>query len=72
MEALPKDKQTVSIPIHLIGSEYAIPSLSINPGVNPTFLLQKDNVIGYAVINGYLINLKTKESNFKNALIFRN
>jgi len=71
MEALPKDKQTVSIPIHLIGSEYAIPSLSVNPGVNPTFLLQKDNVIGYAVINGYIINLKTKESNFKNALIFR-
>jgi len=71
VEEFPEDKKTVSMPIHIIGSEYNIPSLNINLGVNPTFLLQKDNVLEYAVINGYLINLKTKESNFKNALILR-
>jgi len=71
VEELPIGKSTISMPMNVISSEYKIPNLKINLGVNPTFLLQKDNVIDYAVINGYLINLKTKESNFKNALILR-
>ena len=71
VQELPKGEKTVSTPIQVMGSDYKIPSLDINLGVNPNFLLQKENVIEYAVINGYLINLKTKENNFKNALIFR-
>ncbi|MBE9488749.1 MAG: peptidase M14 [Bacteroidetes bacterium] len=71
MEELPEDKNETSVPIHLISANYDVPKLNMNLGVNPTFLLQKDNVIEYAVINGFLINLKTKKSNFKNALIYR-
>jgi len=71
MEDLPEDKRIVSVPINLISTTYSIPELNIAPGVNPNFLLQKDDVIEYAVINGFLINLKTKESRFKNALILK-
>jgi len=71
MEELPEGVNEVSVPIHLISSSYNVSKLNINLGVNPTFLLQKDGVNEYAVINGFLINIKTKESNFKNALIYR-
>jgi len=71
MEDLPEDRKMVPVPINLISTTHAIPELNIAPGVNPNFLLQKDDVIEYAVINGFLINLKTKESRFKNALILK-
>ena len=70
-EELPEDVNEVSVPIHLISSEYEVSDFKLRLGVNPTFLLEQDNIIEYAVINGYLINLKTEESNFKNALIYR-
>ncbi len=71
MEELPKDKNEISLPIHLIDPNYEIPEFKIVVGANPTFLLQKNNEIEYAVINGFLLNLNTKSSNFKNALIYK-
>ena len=40
-------------------------------GINPTFILAKDNEVRYAVINGFLIDLSTGKGNFKNGLIYR-
>ena len=71
MEELPEEKNEIAVPIHLISTNYDVSKLNINLGANPTFLLQKNNVIEFAVINGYLINLKAKENDFKNALIYR-
>lgn len=71
IEVLPEDKKDFSLPIHLIGPNYKIPEFKIAVGTNPTFLLLKNNKIVYAVINGFLINLSTKNSNFKNALIYK-
>ena len=70
-EELPEEKNEIALPIHLISTNYDVSKLNINLGANPTFLLQKNNVIEFAVINGYLINLKSKENDFKNALIYR-
>ncbi len=70
LEELPKDKKYTSLPINLIKVGNKQKKLVLKPGANSTFLLQKNDTIDYAVINGFLINLKTKESHFKNALIY--
>jgi len=71
IDEIPKNKKDTTKPINLIKTGYKVPKLILIPGANSTFLLQKGNIVEYAVINGFLINLKTKESHFKNALIFR-
>lgn len=71
IEELAEETRDTSIPINLIKAGYNVPELVLKPGVNPTFLLQKNNEFEYAVVNGFLINLKTKESHFKNALIYK-
>ena len=71
MKTLPVDINDTSFLMNIISEEYEVPKLNLGPGSNPTFLLQKNGVNEYAIINGFLINLKTKESNFKNALIYR-
>lgn len=71
MEHLPKHQIEAQKPIHLVKKGYKLPGFKINPGVNPTFLLQKNNINEYAVINGFLIDLKTKSTRLKNALIYK-
>jgi len=58
-------------PLHVISSGYEIPPLHLEVGINPTFLLKKNNKIEFAVVNGFLINLEKGKGNFKNAMIFR-
>ncbi len=59
------------LPVHLIAKTYLLPSLQLEVGVNPTFLLEKDGKPRYAVINGFLIDLMTGKGDFKNAMIYR-
>ncbi len=72
------DKQLCSpIPLQLIGKEHELPEFQLKVGINPTFLLEKDGEIRYAVINGFLIDLKRGNKAvlfdfaFKNAMIYR-
>ncbi|SHK18265.1 Zinc carboxypeptidase [Maribacter aquivivus] len=58
-------------PVHLIGAKYMVPELNLMPGINPTFFLEKQGVIEYAVINGFLVNLKESEIQVPNGMIFR-
>ncbi|MDF4203063.1 M14 family metallopeptidase [Maribacter sp. SA7] len=58
-------------PVHLIGAKYIIPELNLMPGINPTFFLEKDGVIEYAVINGFLVDLKKSDIQVPNGMIFR-
>ncbi|MFD1161397.1 M14 family metallopeptidase [Hwangdonia seohaensis] len=71
LETLPENNLEASKPIHLVKAGHQIPELILRPGVNPTFLLQKNGVNEYAVINGFLIDLKTKKNVLKNALVYR-
>lgn len=71
IEELPADKKEASVPINLISPNFKVSKLAINVGGDATFLLQKNGKIDYAVINGFLIDLNTKKSNFKNALIYK-
>jgi len=67
------DPKMLSSPfaMHLIGTNYEVPELQLEEGVNPTFLLEKDGKIEYAVINGFLIDLKKGKGKFKNTMIYR-
>ena len=58
-------------PVHLIGTKYMVSELNLMPGINPTFFLEKQGVIEYAVINGFLVNLKESEIQVPNGMIFR-
>jgi hypothetical protein len=64
-------------PIHIIGEKSEVPEFNLEVGINPTFVLEKDEEIVYAVVNGFLIELdnvgKSMHSYFngKNAMIYR-
>ncbi len=72
---IPKEWDSSPLPIHLIGKAYKVPEYVLEVGVNPTFLLEKDGRMAYAVINGFLINLleETGEERtvFKNGMLYR-
>ncbi|WP_422080227.1 M14 family metallopeptidase [Ulvibacterium sp.] len=63
--------------LHIISENYEVPTLNLEVGINPTFVLEKDGKIEYAVVNGFLIELdkvgKSMHSYFKgkNAMIYR-
>lgn len=71
MEQLPIGKKEVSVPINLIGANFKVAKFALGEGANANFLLQKNGKIDFAVINGFLIDLNSKKSNFKNSLIYR-
>ena len=68
---IPSDWLDFKMPIHLISKAYELPDFTIQVGVNPTFILEKDGVNKYAVINGFLIDLESGSGDFKNAMIYR-
>lgn len=72
LENIPGDKLASPFPIHIIGEKYEVPDFNIEVGINPTFLLEKEGEIKYAIINGFLIDLQqVKKGNFNNAMIYR-
>ncbi len=70
---IPAEWVDFSFPIHLISSQHHLHDFTLEVGVNPTFLLEKNGTYHYAVINGSLINLEsgTALGSFKNAMIYR-
>jgi len=71
VENIPKDKNFIALPINVIAKNYKVPEFNIRVGIIPNFLLEQQGKPRYAVINGFLIDLKSGEGNFKNALIIR-
>jgi hypothetical protein len=68
---IPLEWLDFKMPIHLVSKGFEIPDLNLEVGINPTFLLKKDGVFKYAIVNGFLIDLKKGSGNFKNAMIYR-
>lgn len=68
---IPKGLLSSPFPMHIIGSKYEVPNLMLQPGINPTFILEKDGENKHAVINGFLIHLENGVGIFKNAMLFR-
>lgn len=57
MNNLPSTLLNANQPIHLISKSYTPTEFRLEPGLNPTFFLEKEGEIRYAVINGFLIDL---------------
>ncbi|WP_067037052.1 M14 family zinc carboxypeptidase [Allomuricauda sp. CP2A] len=70
---LPDNGFSVDQPLHKTGPNFKLNSFNLQPGVNPTFFLEKEGKITHAVINGFLLDLSKPldEQKFGNALIFR-
>lgn len=71
MKHIPDELLESPYPIHIIGKEYELPELHLEVGINPTFFLEKNGLLHYAIINGFLINLENGVDDFKNAMIYR-
>ena len=71
LDQFSQEDNDVSVPINILGKDQKAPGFFANIGNNPNFVLQKDGKVDYAVVNGYLINLKTKDSNFTNAIFYK-
>jgi hypothetical protein len=71
MKKLPKDTIKLTEPIIIINKNYKLPEFELLVGKKSTFLLQKNDRIEYAIINGYLIDLSKDENSLRNTLIYR-
>lgn len=71
LESMPAGKKDTNLPIQIVGKDFKAPVLNLRAGMNPTFVLEKDSKIEFAVVNGFLIRLNGDKSNFKNALILK-
>lgn len=71
MTEIPGKPVNSSFPVHLIGPDYKVPKLVLQPGINPTFFLEKDGKIRYAVINGFLVDLEKEDINIPNGMIYK-
>lgn len=68
---LPGKVNHLDLPINIVSGKFKAPS-KLNVGGNPNFFLSKDGIIRYALINGFLIDLKDfNPDSVKNALILR-
>jgi len=74
---IPKELLNSALPIHIIGEKFKVPEFNLEPGKNPTFLLQKEGAYEYLVMNGFLLDLKgdhisvSDQWGSKNAMIYR-
>lgn len=71
MVSIPVKEINSPFPFHLIGPEYKVPELLLQPGINPTFFLEKHGKVEYAVINGFLVNLKSEIIQVPNGMIYK-
>ncbi len=70
---LPKEGFSVKMPLHRVGEGFELKGFNLQPGVNPTFFLEKEGKLTHAVINGFLIDLNKplEDQETGNGLIYR-
>lgn len=67
---IPKGENFTKYPVQIVGEEFKGPT-KLQPGINPTFFLEKNGHFDYAVINGFLIDLRDSPIDIENGLILR-
>lgn len=65
----PMPMNIIDIKKIMIPKSNTLPSSPINLGTNATFLLMKDDLVVYAIINGFVYHIKEKENHIKNAIV---
>ena len=71
LEKIPKEMSYSPFPLNLVSKSFEAPEEQFHVGDNPTFVLWKDSEPVYAVINGFLYHLPSREGQGKNSMIFR-
>jgi hypothetical protein len=79
MNTIPRTLLNTPLPIHVVSENYRLEEFKLEPGINPTFFLEKNGKLEYAIINGFLLNLTSHESKIisdftsqkGNAMIYR-
>ncbi|MBO0593731.1 peptidase M14 [Cellulophaga sp. E16_2] len=72
VDGIPEKITESPMPLNITRGTYkTAATLRLAVGVNPSFLLEKNGSLNYAIVNGYLIDLKLKKGAFKNALILK-
>ena len=71
LKNLPSEVNDVKIPINLLSEGRKQPGLYVGVGGNPNFLLEKNGKFDYAVVNGFLIDLKKDAAIIPNATIYK-
>ena len=59
VDNLAKDQVFSPYPVHVITENYELPEFKLGVGKNPTFFLEHEGELKYAVVNGFLIDLKS-------------
>lgn len=68
---IPYGMKESPIPLNLLGPKFQLPKFRLEVGINPTFILEKNGQPQFAIINGFLIDLNSGKTDFKNAMIYR-
>ena len=71
MSKIPANLINSPFPVHLIGPNYKIPKLELQPGMNPTFFFSKAGNLKYAVINGFLVDTEGSKIAVPNGMIYK-
>lgn len=73
MANIPDGLKYCNSPINVVPTNYRLGKFRLQPGKNPTFFLAKEGKLEYAVINGFLLDIRKplEGQNFANALIIR-
>ncbi len=70
VKSIPKNKTYTNYPVQVVSETFRIPS-RLSVGANPTFFLEKEGKLEFAVINGFFLDLGDFGKSIKNALILR-
>jgi hypothetical protein len=76
IDSLPEEIKFINYPINIINARKinipknnTIPKPPLYIGVNPTFLLYKNNKVEYAIINGFVFDLSKNENSIINGIV---
>lgn len=60
------------LPINILSEKYELPEFRVGVGANPTFMLENEGRLKFAIINGFLIDLASKSDHgCPNGLLLR-
>jgi hypothetical protein len=71
VKGLPAKWRSSPYPVHLVSETFTLPQGRLEVGINPTFLLVREGKPEYAVVNGFLYHIPTREGKGKNSMVFR-
>ncbi len=64
------EEKYTKLPINILTGNRELNPKEIKLGSNPNFVIKKNNVVKYIVVNGFIYNIDQKKGEIRNALIY--